>query len=222
MDDIFREVDDDVRAERARRAARRYGGLAAGVIVLAAAGFCAWQAWQWYQQRQDLAAAAPYLSAMQVAEGAVGTSESPARTSAIAGFERVIGSAPEGYRTLARLQVAALQAGGGQKALALANWQAVADDAAADPLLRDLAELLWVEAQLDTGEPSALQAALDKLTAATSAWRGLALEAQAVLDIRQGHSDAARRTLQNLAADVTTPEGARGRANAMLARLGGG
>ncbi len=222
MDDIFREVEDEVRAERARRVARRYGWLVAGVVVLAAVGLCGWQAWQWYEQRQDMAAAGVFLTAMQTAETAVGMDTSPARKSAVDGFEKVIATAPEGYRTLARLRVAALQASGGQKAAALSAWQAVTDDGAADPLLRDLSSLLWVEGQLDAGDPAVLQARLEKLTGPTNAWHGLALEAQAVLDIRQGHNDAARRTLQSLAQDVTTAEGTRGRANALLARLGGG
>ncbi len=222
MDDIFKEVDDDLRAERARRNARRYGGLLAGIVVLAAAGLAGWQGWLWYQQRRDAEAAAIYLTAMESADRLVGTGESSERAAALAGFERVANTAPEGYRTLARLRAAALQAGGAQQAETLATLQGVADDAAADPLLRDLANLVWVQAQLDTGDPVVLQARLDKLSAATNPWHGLAQEAQAVLDLRQGHNDAARRTLRNLAQDVTAAEGTRGRANGLLVRLGGG
>ncbi len=222
MDDIFKEVEDDLRADRTRRQARRYGVWVAGVVVLAAVGLTGWQAWKWYEQRQDMAASAIYLTAMQRSEAATGTGESPARTEAITGFEQVTATAPEGYRTLARLRMAALQANGSQKPAALVTWQAVADDGAADPVLRDLANLLWVEEQLDTGDPTLLQARLDKLTDATNPWRGLAQEAQAVLDIRLGHTDAAKRTLQTLAKDITAAEGTRGRANALLARLGGG
>ncbi len=222
MDDIFKEVEADLRADRTRRRAQRYGVWVAGGVVLAAVGLVGWQGWQWYEQRQDMAAAAIYLTAMQRAESATGSGESPARTDAIAGFDKVAGTAPEGYRTLARLRAAALQADGGQKPASLVTWQEVADDTAADPLLRDLANLLWVEAQLDAGEPTLLQARLDKLTTPTNPWRGLAQEAQAVLDIRQGHTDAAKRTLQALARDITAAEGTRGRANALLARLGGG
>jgi len=222
VDDIFKEVDNDLRADRTRRQARRYGIWVAGLVVLAAVGLAGWQGWQFYEQRQDMTAAGVYLTAMQHAESATGSGESPARTEAIAGFEKVAATAPEGYRTLARLRAAALQADGGQKPAALVTWQSVADDTAADPLLRDLANLLWVEAQLDTGEATLLQARLDKLTAPTNPWRGLAQEAQALLDIRQGHTDAAKRTLQTLARDITAAEGTRGRANALLARLGGG
>ncbi len=39
-------------------------------------------------------------------------------------------------------------------------------------------------------------------------------------DLRQGNTDAARDTLKRLAQDVTAPDGVRGRANGLLARLG--
>ena len=53
MVDIFDEVDEELRAERAQQLLKRYGGLiVAGrlLIVGAAAG---WQGWRWYQARQD-------------------------------------------------------------------------------------------------------------------------------------------------------------------------
>jgi hypothetical protein len=148
--------------------------------------------------------------------------QGPGRAEAIAGFERVVASAPEGYRTLARLRMAALQADGGARAAALGTWQAVADDASADPLLRGLANLYWVEAQIETGEPAVLKARLDALVPANNPWHGLAQEAQALLDMRQGHTDMARQTLRTLSQDITAPEGVRGRATSLLARLEGG
>ena len=50
----------------------------------------------------------------------------------------------------------------------------------------------------------------------------MAEEAQALLDLRQGHNDAARDTLKRLAQDVTAPDGVRGRANGLLRRRLGG
>ncbi len=222
MDDIYKEVDDDLRAEQARRLLRRYGGLAIVVVVLAGAGLAGWQGWRWHERGQDQAAAEIYLKAMQNADSSLGSGQAPGRAAASAGFAQVGATAPDGYRILSRLREAALQEDGGGKAAALSLWQLVADDNAADPLLRDLASLMWVEAQLDVGDPSVLQGRLVALTVPTNPWHGLAQEAQAVLDLRQGHTEAARRTLQGLAQDTTSPDGVRGRANGLLARLGGG
>ena len=65
-----------------------------------------------------------------------------------------------------------------------------------------------------------LASRLKPLTVPDNPWRALAEEAQALLDLRQGHTDAARQALKRLGQDVTAPDGVRGRANGLLARLG--
>ncbi len=104
----------------------------------------------------------------------------------------------------------------------LPSTEQVAADRAADPLLRDLATLQWVTHQIDSGDPARLEARLAPLTGADNPLRALAAEAQALLAIRQGRTDAARDILKRLAEDVTAPDGVRARANGLLAQLGGG
>ena len=48
---------------------------------------------------------------------------------------------------------------------AAALWDQVAADSSADPLLRDLASLLWAQHQIDSGDPSLLEARLKALAA---------------------------------------------------------
>jgi hypothetical protein len=139
----------------------------------------------------------------------------------MAEFDALTSTAPEGYRTLARLQSAALKARAGDLSGAAQLWDSVAGDSSADPLLRDLASLLWAQHQIDTGDPALLEARLRPLAAPDNAWKSLAQEQLAVLDLRQGKTDAAKDTLRKLAQDVTAPDGVRGRAAGMLAHLGG-
>ncbi|MEJ1979354.1 MAG: hypothetical protein WDN49_27910 [Acetobacteraceae bacterium] len=68
---------------------------------------------------------------------------SPTRLAIADAFAKVAASAPEGYRTLARLREAALRADAGDLNAALALWAQVADDSSANQMLRDLATLLW-------------------------------------------------------------------------------
>ena len=103
----------------------------------------------------------------------------------------------------------------------MALWDQVAGDTAAYPLLRDLANLHWAESGIDAGDPAAVAARLKPLVQPDNAWHALAQEAQALLDLRQGNTSAARTALQALARDVATPDGVRGRANGLLTRLGG-
>jgi len=66
-----------------------------------------------------------------------------------------------------------------------------------------------------------LRARLAPLALPTNAWHALAQEAAALLDLRQGQTDQAKAALKTLAQDTTAPSGVRGRANGLLARLGG-
>jgi hypothetical protein len=122
---------------------------------------------------------------------------------------------------LSRLREAGLKADAGDLQGATALWDQVAGDPSADPLLRNLASLLWAQHLMDNGDPSLLEARLKLLTAPDSPWRALAEEQLAQLDLRQGKTDQARTVLQHLAQDATAPNGVRGRASALLSRLGG-
>jgi hypothetical protein len=219
--DIFDEVDEELRAERAQQLLKRYGGLIVAAVLVIVGAAAGWQAWRWYEARQDQAAAVEYLTAMTLADATAAGTNAASRTAAIAAFDRVTSNAPQGYRTLSRLREAALKADAGDLTGATALWDQVATDTSADLLLRDLASLLWVEHQIDSGDPATLEARLKALATPTNPWRPLAEEQLALLDMRQGKTDQAKATLRRLAQDVTAPNGVRGRATGLLNRLGG-
>lgn len=221
MVDIFDEVDEELRAERAQQLLKRYGGVIVAVILLIVGAAAGWQGWRWYQARQDQAAAAQYLTAMTLADATAAGSSTASQTAAIGAFDRLAASAPEGYRTLARLRAAALKADAGDLQGAAALWDQVAADTSADPLLRDLASLLWAEHLIATADPALLQDRLKALTTPDNPWRALANEQLALLDMRLGKTDQAKATLRSLAQDTTAPSGVRGRASGLLNRLGG-
>ena len=220
MVDIFDEVDEELRAERAQQLLKRYGGVIVAGLVLIVGAVVGWQGWSWYEARQDRAAAAEYLIAMNLANATAAGSSETSRGAAIATFSKLATALPEGYATLARLREAALKADAGDLQGATALWDQVAGDASADPLLRDLANLLWAQHQIDTGDPSLLQARLKALAAPENPWRALAEEQLALLDLRLGKTDQARTSLRRLAQDATAPSGVRGRASGLLSRLG--
>ncbi len=217
MPDIFDEVDQDLRADRAKKLLQRYGGVLIGAALLVVAAVGGWQAWKWYEARQAARVADIYLAALRTADGPAG----PARQDAVAGFAQAAAQGGAGYRSIARLREAALKADTGDLPTALALWDQVANDSAADRLLRDLASLEWANHQIDKGDPAPVEARLSSLAAPENPWHPLAEESQALLALRQGHNDAARDTLKRLAQDVTAPEGVRNRANGLLGRLGG-
>lgn len=221
MADIFDEIGEELRAERFRKLFARYGWVLVALAVLVVIGAGGWQWWRDRERQRAEAAAGAFLAASSEAStvAAPGNAETPARKEAAAAFEKLAASAPESYRTLARLRLAALQAGT-DPAAALHAWDAVASDPRADTVLRGLATLLWAQHQLDGGDPAALEARLRPLAENGGPWQALAQEQLALLDLREGRDDQARALLRGLAADPLAPQGVRTRAGGLLAQLG--
>lgn len=211
MSDIFREVDEDLRRDRMERVFKRYGGImlaAALAVVAATGGTVAWRNWQQSQKESETTALAAALS--QAAQGPDKGVE------ALASFA---GQADPGMAALAQLNAAALLAREGKTAEAVAVYDKLSGTAAA-AVYRELAALLSVMHQLDSGDPAQLQARLQPLTADANPWRFSAREMSAVLAARAGDKDRARTLFQQLADDSQAPAGVRSRA-ADLATLYG-
>jgi hypothetical protein len=220
--DIFDEVEEDLRAERARRLLSRYGGVVVGVALLVVLGVAGMQGWRWWDARESAAAAEHYLAAARAAEVPAGDQAANRMAelkSTAERFAAVAAEAPGGYRTLARLRAAALEAEAGDRAAALAMWDQASRDPANDPLYRDLATLMWALHALDGGDPAAIEARLAPL--ADSPWRASAEEIRALAALKRGETEAAKQRLTALTGDPQTPQGIRERATRLLAGLGG-
>ncbi len=215
--DIFDEVNEDLRAERARRLLQRYGILLVIVVVLAVAGVAGWQMWQSRQHASREAVATRFLTAMQQQASPAG---SPEQKEALATFADIGTDGPGGYRSLARLREAAAKANSGDLPGALALWDQVSADEQADRSLRRVADMLWVQHQIDSGEPALIEGRIQPLAAPGEPWRPLALEARAWLKLRTGDNAGAETTLREIIAIPSAPPGVRARANGLLTRLG--
>ncbi len=219
MADIFDELNEDIRAERSRALAKRTGMVAGAAALLVVAGVGAWQGWEWRQGKQAEAAAGPYLDAMRAAD-ALPPGPSPQRAADADAFAKLAGTAPAGYQSLALLREAALRWDAGDAPAAFDLWTRLAADDAADPMLRDLASLLWAQHSVDAGDPAAVAARTAKLEAAGNPWRPLALEVDALLALRQDDKPKAEGLLRVLTVDALAPDSLRGRAAALLTLLG--
>jgi len=214
--DIFDEVSEDLRAERARALLARYGGLLVGACVLVlilVAG------WQWNQARADKEnqrVSTLFVAATNLASAA---NDDASRAAALAAFQQVEQHGHKNYTVLAKLNEAALKYEGGDLNGALVLWDQVAGDGNAPIAIRDLSALFWVQHQIDSGDPAQLTGRLSPLLAPSNMWHGLASEQMALLLLRQGKTDQARDRLLQLEADTTVPQNARSRAAALLASL---
>jgi hypothetical protein len=212
--DIFDEVEEDLRAERAEKLFKKYAWLMVTLAVAIVAAAAGWQLWTRHQNQQDTAAAAKFVTIQSTLD-----QPNADKAGQIVPLDQFAAIAPEGYKTLAHLREAGLKADTGDLPGATALWNAVAADSSADRLLRDFASLMATARELDRGDPTQLEARLKPLAEPDNAWSALAREQLAMLDLRQGKVDNARTTLQTLTFDANAPSGLRARASALLAGL---
>ncbi len=211
--DIFTEVDEDLRHDRALKLWKRfapYVAVGALAVVALTAGVIAWRD---YDRRQAEADAARFLAAADLV--VQGESQRAAQS-----FAAIARDGRAGYAALARFNEAALKARGGDGAGALALYKALGADSGLAPELRQAAEFLAIQDAAATASAAEVERSLGALGAPTSPWRGLALELVAAAALRTGDSAKAREVLAQIADDATASQAIRARAAEMLAALG--
>ncbi len=218
--DIFDEVSEDLRAERARALLRRYGIVLVGLMLLTLAGVGLYDYTE-KQTGQTREATAQRFIAAQESVGRLADNPGKAPPGAVIGtFADIAGTGPGGYRVLAGLHLAALDWETGHHDVAIAGWKKIADDGGAPRLLRDLAILTSAQHQVDSGDPKALKAQLLPLVQGSSRWRPLAEQITALLDIRLGRKTEAMAIMKALTQDPQAPQGVREMAQDLLITMG--
>jgi hypothetical protein len=214
LSDIFTEVDEDLRREKALKLWNKYGNYVVGAALLIVGATAANVAWQDYQRKQAEGDAVQYVAAVDQAK----SGDAASAGLALASIAR---EGKSGYSVLARFEDAALKSRQGDLAGAAAIYRAIADDNAADRALRDAAAVL--AALITANGPEAAQAAgqVSSLAAPSSPWRHLAWEIEALAAAKAGKIEEARSLYARIADDPNAPPGARARAAEMLAALEG-
>lgn len=211
MSDIFREVDEDLRRDEAAKVWKKYGpymiGLAA-TLVLATLGYQLWRNWE---TERRLERSDRFIEAVRLAEDVAPEAALPALAE--------LGGPDGGYGTLAAFERARLLAEAGRRDEAVALWDELAADGKAGSALQAAARLFAVMHQIDDGDPADLRARLQPLLEPGHGSRPTALELTAVLALREGDRDEARRVYTELADDLSAPPGLRARATQMIAAL---
>ena len=208
MSDIFEEVDEDVRRDKAAELWGKYQNFvyaAALLIVLATAGY------RYYDYRQTearQAAGAAFQQALQL-------DQDGKTADAQAALGKLGTEAPGGYRMLSRFAVAAETAKTDAKGAAAA-FDALANDSSVDPLFRDAARLRAALARLDSGEIDAAKGALETLAAPNGVYRQTARLTLGSLALQQKDFAGAGKWLDLVVADAETPETERRAAEKLL------
>ena len=216
MADIFREIDEELRQERAEKLWRRYGKYAIGGAVAVVAAIAAYMGWQDYRTDRQLEAGAKFAVAKALAEeGKTGDAE--------ALFAALGAESGTTYGVLARFHAAALRASSGDRAGAARAFQALAGDDDLDRPMRDLATLLAAQNALDApgADAQGIAAEIEPLAQRDGAWRHLALETLGLIARQTGNLEQARTYFQRIVDDAGAPPNVRSRAAQLLRMVSG-
>ncbi len=213
-DSFIREVDEELRHDKAHEFWSRFGGLIIGVCVLIVVGVGAFKGWEYYTAQRAAAAGDRFLAAAQLGEA-------QKHDEAIAALEEIAKSAPGGYPLLAQLRLASeLQAKGDAQA-AMAAFDRLAADASAPQPLRSVAQLRAGLIAVDIADYAAVKGKLETLAAAGNPYRHLAREALGLSAYKAGEKQEALSWFQQISDDAGSGQQIRQRAGMVLDLLAG-
>lgn len=202
-DTFIDEVSEEVRRDKLYALMRKYGWIAVLLVVLMVGG-AAYNEWR---KASDRSAAQSLGDAILAAEEQADPAERAAALSAI-------DATGDAAAVVAMLTAADGEAG-------VDALRALADDANADPLYRDLAQLKLVSNTGSGLDTAARRARLEPLAIPGAPFRVLAEEQLALVEVDEGQPDAAITRLKALLVDDEASGALRRRASQLIVALGG-
>jgi hypothetical protein len=213
MSDIFREVDEEVRRDKAAEFWAKHGTkviVAATLIVASVAG------WRFYEHRsfqQNAALGSSFEQA--ITDANAGKADASKALEALA--EQKSGT----YPALAKFRLAAELARAAKDDASLANavsaFDALSKDATLPADWREIAQIRAALLLVDKGPFEEVEKRLAGMTAGTHAFRHTAREAIAQAAYQAGKFDKALDALQAIILDSEAPQALRQRAELLLA-----
>jgi hypothetical protein len=209
-DSFIREVSEEVRRDRFSSMLRRYGWIAALVILAIVAG-AGINEWLKARERASAEAAGERLRAAFLVE------DPAARAAGLAEAADTVGDA----RPVALIAQAGALLDAGERGAAAEILAGVSENPSFSPVYRDLALLQRVAVLGPEMDRTERLAAIETLSRPDGPFRLLALEQRAVARLEAGELDQARADLEAILADPALPEGLAGRARQLLIAAGG-
>ena len=210
---FVREVEENLRRDRARDFVRKHGTLLAVGVVLFLAAIGGWLYWQ-DRQRQKTAEQSEQLNQIFTDIGSGKTQTVPQRLDALAGEGNDVVRASALF---ARASFALQQ---GQRDVAIAKYREAQTDGDLPESYRNIALVRLAALEFDTIKPEEVISRLEPLTKPGNPWFGSAGELTAMAYLKQGKNADAGRLFASIAADKQVPETLRARAVQIAGTLG--
>ena len=213
-DSFIREVDEELRQDRARDLWRRYGIWAIAGAVAIVAGTAGIRGYQYWVESRANASGDAFLQAMTLANDG----KSDEALKALAGLEK---DGYGAYPVLARMRAATVRAEKGELDAAVKGFDAVAADTAIADAIRDMARLRAAFLLVDHGGREDVAARIEPLTSDANPLRHSAREALALAGWKAGNASDALKLFEQVSADESAPRNNRRRAEIMAELIRG-
>ena len=209
-DSFIDEVTEEVRRDKLYAMFRKYGWIAA-LLVLLIVGGAAWNEWQKARAETEARAFGDAVLA------ALDSDDPAARVAALDGL------APEGAGRQAVIGFIAADEAlkAGDREAAAARLAEIAENGELSVSLRELARLKSVILAGSSMTPEARDAALADLARPGAPYRVLAMEQQAIAKLEAGQSEEALKLLNQILQEPDATTGLRRRATELIVVLGG-
>ena len=210
-DDLFREVDEEVRQDRYIKIWKRYGIYVSALVVtiiLITVGVVVWR---------DIERSA-LESSSEVLISAI-ESSSDRQNEALEQFKIIGDEGNEGYRLLAKLREGAILSKMGDISGAVLVYDSIALDNSQDVIYRDLASVLAVSHGMSIMSLGEVEDRLASIIVEINPWRYSARELLATAIMLSGDKKRAIKEFKPLVDDTKAPAGVRARAAEMLVIL---
>ncbi|MEM7619070.1 MAG: tetratricopeptide repeat protein [Pseudomonadota bacterium] len=208
-DNIFREVDEEIRREQVKAYWDKFGIYIISVaasIVLIVAGY---QGWTYWHQSQTAQAGLEFVKAQDLAKD-------DKTDEAANAFKKLIESGPKGYSILARFQLASTQAADGKSAEAAKTFESIVKDNNADPVIKGYAKLQSALLRVDEAKFEDIKNLLVDINTPKSHWRHSARELLGLSAYKNGQYDVAKTHYNSIITDAQASETLKERASMML------
>ncbi len=213
-DNFLREIDEEVRRDKAADLWKEYGNLVIVLLALLVLSVGGWRFWQYRQEQAAQAVSARLESALKASRESRADEAEKTLT-------ELTKEGNDGYRLISKFRLAA-EAARREPADGAKAFDALAADQAVEPTFRDLARIRSTMLKVDTASYAEIKAALEPMAVAAGVWRHTARELLGVSALKAQNMDDAGRWFDQIVIDREAPQALRQRADLYLALVRAG
>lgn len=211
QDNIFREVDEELRSDRMRAFWRRFAPYVIGAAVAVVALVAVNEGWSWYHSNNAAQSSDELYAAFDLIEGG----DLPAAQTAL---DKVIADGSGRYPMLAEFRKAGVLAKEGNTAEAVAAYDALSSSLD-NVRLRELALVLAGNLLIDSGSLADVQSRVETIATEGNPLRNAAREALGLAQYKAGDFAAAQASFEAVVNDPLSQSTMRNRMGYYLAQL---